>query len=117
MNNILYKIFHPIKNLYLRYRYGAGCCDIFNTDFYLATKILPVLKQFRKRVLSRPLDIDSIEDWETILDKMIFSFESIVNEDDFAIFGEKEITDRELFYKKRQEGLELFGKHFSDLWK
>lgn len=104
---------HWIKNLYQRYKYCAGCCDIFSLDYYLAKKILPTLKRFREEVGSYPCEFNSIEEWYAILDKMIWSFEFIVNGEDIPEWT----VEKDLEYGKRsQEGLELFGKYFRNLW-
>ncbi len=104
----LYGIFHPLKNLYLRYKNGAGCCDVWSLDYYLAKKILPALKEFKKRNYSYPSNLKT-EEWDEVLDKMIWSFDSYNNKDFKLEFDED-------WNKKRQEGFELFGKYFTSLW-
>ncbi len=103
------KFLHPLKNLWIRLRYGSGCCDVFNLDYHLAKIILPHLKEFRKNPFSYPAHFNSHEEWEEILDKMIWAFDDFVNGDDFP-------ADYEEQYRKQQEGFELFGKHFRSLW-
>ena len=99
----MYKIFHPIKNLYLRLTRGAGCCDVYNLDCYLVERILKPLKVFRAEVCSYPSNVESLREWKKILDQIIWSFENY----------EKDDVDNE----RLQEGLELFGKYFQSLWK
>jgi hypothetical protein len=97
---------HPINNYYKRLRYGTGCCDVCNLDYYLAKKILPALIFFKERVNSHPGEM-TFEEWKIILDKMIFSFTSKINGDStFDIEKNKEIN----------EGFEMFGKYYSHLW-
>ncbi len=97
---------HFIKNLYLRYRYGAGCCDVFNADYYLAKKILPVLKQFKKRNYGYPMNLTS-EEWDKILEEMIWSFQYLVD-------GEKDESPKN--WKRAERGYKLFGKWYRNLW-
>lgn len=104
---------HWIKNLYLRLRYGAGCCDVFNLDYYLAKKILGPLKVFRKELVSYPSGLSSSEEWEEILDKMIYSFEYIIKKDDLYL----SVKEERIEMKKADEGLKLFAKYYQDLWK
>ena len=100
---------HWIKNLYLKLRYGGGCCDIFSLDYYLAKKIVKPLKRFRDvGIDSYPVHMTAKE-WETVLDKMIWSFEFFLKDD----IDNETIKNCE----KQQEGFELFGKHFNSLWK
>lgn len=102
---------HWIKNLYQRWRYGAGCCDLHSLDYYLAKKILPTLKEFRKKIVSYPANMTA-EEWEAALDEMIWAFDYFVNGEDWNTIEEsKTLGDRE------QNGFELFGKHFRDLWR
>lgn len=102
---------HPLKNLYERFRYGAGCCDIFNLDYYLAKKILKPLKVFRQDVCSYPGNFNSIKEWEDILDEMIFAFDYTVNEDSYDFDNWREYDDRQ------SKGYKLFGEYYGHLWK
>ena len=103
---------HWIKNLYLRYKNGAGCCDIHNLDYFLAKRILPPLKAFRNRDIGEyPSCLNNVEEWKEILDKMIFSFDSIVREY-YSSSMEEQTKDN-----KVKEGLELFAKYFQSLWR
>ena len=106
--------FHWFKNVYRRIRYGAGCCDIFGLDYYLAKKIIKPLKEFR-RSLERngggyPSELNSMEEWLAILDKMIWSFEYLISGEEFYKENNNENN------KKEAEGFELFGKYFRSLW-
>ena len=107
---------HWVKNLYQRWWYGAGCCDIFNADYYLAKKIIKPLKRFRRNMGGYPGEFKTIEEWEKKVDEMIWAFEFLLN-------GEvtKKEDGTEEYYnqedcKKAQEGFELFGKYFRNLW-
>lgn len=97
---------HFIKNLYRRYKYGAGCCDRYNLDYYLATKILRPLKEFKKDCPSSPVDFATSQEWDEALDKMIFAFEKKIEGDIYDIETDAKI----------QEGFELFGKYYQALW-
>lgn len=77
--------------------------DIFSLYHTLALIILPALKKFRETGHGYPISLTSVE-WDDILDKMIYSFEVVV-EDDFASSN-----------TKVQEGLKLFGEWYQDLW-
>lgn len=103
---------HWIKNLYGRYRYGAGCCDVFNLDYYLAPKILKGLKEFRKSVASYPSNL-TCEEWESKLDDMIFAFQFLLDGEEYEDYkkdGKKKL-------RRQQKGFKLFGEYYRDLWK
>lgn len=133
--------------------------DVWNAEHSLALVILPVLKRFKEaKRYTTPVIGDTAcisidgetkeeeekrhKDWEDILDKMIWSFEQIVDdetEDQFwiqepdfsdcgnidemldkvnrrATGGRFDYTALEKHNEKIQEGLDLFGKHFRSLW-
>ena len=105
--------FHPIINWLRRRRDGAGCCDVFGADYYMAKKILPVLKTFRKQNnVSHPCDLDSIEDWHKEVDEMIWAFQWLIDGEDYEDYKK----DGEVMYERQQKGFELFGKRFRQLW-
>lgn len=76
----------------------------------LAKEILKYLIPFRKLKKHAYPGIDecnSLKDWNKALDKMIFSFKSIVKDD--LKYSLKN-------YDKITEGLNLFAKYFKALW-
>lgn len=92
------KLFRQLK------RDGIDESETWSLYWSLANYILPRLKIFRKTAMSYPLDLESHE-WDAVLDKMIYSFETIVaddrvNRDDARI----------------DEGIDLFCKYFRNLW-
>ena len=107
--------FHWIKNLYLRFRYGAGCCDIFSLDYYLAKKIIKPLKRFRlKNNMSYPFELESLENWHKTLDEMIWAFQYIIDNEPTQYYKNGKIDYRP--FKRQRKGLMLFSKYFRDLW-
>lgn len=125
--------------------------DTWSLDYSLALIIHPALVEFRKNLHGYPSGL-TMKRWEKILDKMIWAFANIVDEDaeDQFYSGEhdlvwtpvdknhKETTkDKAAFFrmdrgpkdtfkidmkglkkhnKKIQEGLDLFGKYYRNLW-
>ena len=98
---------HTLKNLYLRLRYGAGCCDIYSLYGFLSPRILKSLRRFRENVFSHPAYMTEKE-WNNALDEMIFAFEWYSQEDEPWDGGKND--------ERAQKGAELFGKHFRGLW-
>lgn len=133
--------------------------DTWNVDNTLSLIIEPMLKQFKATKGGHPCVGNDIpegcktcscqKDWDIILDKMIFAFESLNNDYEDQYYSGKidivwtpidakgnETPDGE--YRRMdkgpndthkfdvegwknheariQEGLELFGKHFRNLW-
>jgi hypothetical protein len=76
--------------------------------------ILPRLKRFKQLKAGHPYDITA-EEWDIILDKMIFAFESVIKEEDSKDYNEpiEQSIER---WAKIQEGFDLFGKWYLQLW-
>lgn len=82
--------------------------DTWGLDITIAEFVLPRLKLFRKVVDCFPCDLNTIEEWYDILDKMIESFRMISISPSYKTFEErKEVIE---------EGLDLFRKYYHDLW-
>lgn len=99
---------HWIRKIKFRIKNGLTCCDIYGYQWYLAKKIASDLKVYKKNNMAYPMGMKEGE-WDIVLDKMIYAFDLIVRE------GDGEDMD-DLHYKAMNEGTELFGKYFKDLW-
>ena len=101
-----------IKSLINKYKnrikYGFFDDETWNLDYTMAKFILPRLKRFRDITKCYPPELKSLDEWQKILDKMIWGFDSIVNGYDDFLNPEHN--------KKQQEGLDLFSKYFTALW-
>lgn len=108
--------------------------ELSNLDRTIAKFVLPRLKEFRKVENG----YEKFEDWEKILDKMIQSFELVLDDsapdfdvkasytikDGKKVIKDESSTDEAKAYidyfkekdKKIQEGLDLFAKYFQELW-
>lgn len=101
--------------------------DIWSLDHTLALIILPALKKFKENQMGHPCGLrpdptglpetgcgncGCEQEWNVILDKMLYSFEHIVD-DRIMVYSTEEYKESQ---KKIQEGLELFGKYFQSLW-
>ena len=83
---------------------------------YLTDIALPVLKWYRKNAHGVPGMVckdkepmeKSVERWNKILDKMIYAFQVIKDDENFI--EPKEVQ------KKVDEGLKLFAKYYQTLW-
>ena len=104
--------------------------DTWNMDETLAHIILPMLKQLKETKHGYPSDLTE-EKWDEILDKMIFSFQSKLEDwnDQFygpwiedkskSLGGHFEFIDYDSMkeYQERiDEGFRLFGAYYNSLW-
>ena len=122
------------KNRSIKYK------DIYSLDNTIARFVLPRLKFFKKNIIGYPPDI-TFEEWKSIIDKMILSFELILDTSE-PDFGERKYYtekindnisklvedpdstfDSEAYMKwckdkesKINEGLKLFAEYFQSLW-
>lgn len=112
MYYILY-IPRMIQALLQKLFWGYNYKDMWNLDHHFAIEINKRLKYFRKhRSGGHPIDTKNNTEWNYVIDKMILGFDNIINEwkVDFDIADDKQ------FYNEINEGLDLFRKHFRDLW-
>lgn len=145
--NIFYKIIDFFKYLPIEIKWfwqrgtrGYSDRDVWGIDDWFLNIIVPMLEQLKEVKHGYPSDLTS-EQWDEILDRMIFCFKeaneetcSMVNEYEtdfiFKIYGnlEKESKELENNYFKRAEEIEnyqlqmkeeafkLFSKYFHSLW-
>ncbi len=62
--------------------------------------------------MSYPHSFKNYEEWHKVLDKIIYSFDIIANGKEMYAKN----TNWQEQSSKLQEGLDLFAKHFRDLW-
>jgi len=105
----------PIRRIRLWFQFfrkGWDDSDTYGIDVTLAKIIIPRLKRFKELNNGFPCNLTE-KTWDEILDKMIFAFNKCAKQYDN---NEGESTwskeDKEII----EEGLELFGKYFQDLW-
>lgn len=93
--------------------------ETWSLNWTIAKFVYPRLKKFKKENIGFPHEFKTIDEWNEILDKMLFSFK-VLKEDcvgleiDFNDPNWKNEIDKT--NERIQEGLELFGKYFRDLW-
>lgn len=101
-----YRIPKYIKSLWFRLLNGFYPEEWFSFYYHNAKWALPRLKYLRKNLHGYPSTL-TCKEWEVILDKIIWAFEQILVEDAVGKIDN---------YEKVQEGLELFGKYYWNLW-
>lgn len=113
---------HFLKNLYQRYKNGAGCCDLWSADNYMAGKILPVLKAFRNQNNGEgpdfhPAYLSGLEEWNKILDEMIWGFERFqAGESPEEALDPDNMKLYEKMEKRESKAFKLFGEYFRYIW-
>ena len=88
---------------------GFDQTELWSLDVALAKHVLPRLAAFREQNGSCPFTF-TLEKWNSILDKMIFSFKFAAEERQFDL----QVSKRT--WIKVEQGLRLFSKHFFSLW-
>jgi len=89
-----------------RKKYPFEYLHIYGLYYTLSKYIYPRLEAFKDHTYSNPIGLGK-EKWVKILDKMIFAFKTLA--EDNIIIEDKE-------QKKIEEGLKLFSKYFRHLW-
>ena len=77
----------------------------------IAKFVLPRLQEFKYFHKSHPSNL-SLNEWFEIIDKMIKAFELVIEKEDNILNVKQAIQDDNGI----QIGLQLFIKHYADLW-
>ena len=91
---------------YQKQKRGFSDKDTWNLDVTFARFIVPRLIRFKEMNHGFPADLTD-DSWNSILDDMIYSFESITKE-----FDHNFVPDND----RIQKGLDLFAKYYRGLW-
>lgn len=84
--------------------------ELWNLDCTFIDWIIPRLKVFKKKTTGYPCDINSPEEWDEILDKIIKSFELYKDDSEFDLESIKK--NNEII----KEGFKLFAERIHNLW-
>jgi hypothetical protein len=90
---------------------GFSDSETWSLDSAIAEFIVPRLKRFKQLQNGFPMGLTE-QQWDVIVDKMIFAFEFHLMKDNWS--DNKAGFDAE--YEKYEEGLQLFTKWFGHLW-
>ena len=90
-------------------RQGLDETETWNLDVVIACFLVPRLKLFKRKTNCIP-EGHTEKKWQKTLDKMINAFEIIANREIYALI-EPARWEREV-----EAGLQLFVKHYHDLW-
>lgn len=86
--------------------YGVSDDETWGLYYGISEYTLPRLKRFKKVKTTHPAPLTA-EQWDSILDKMIRSFELILDID---------VVESEEISEEIEEGLDMFRKYFRYLW-
>jgi hypothetical protein len=133
---------HWTIKTYQRLRYGVSDSECWNLSNTITSFVLPRLKHFKKmKRYAYPPDITP-EQWEEIIDELIWTFEFMDNDgeelnpfpqvwkkdESLWEYCEREKTEEEKesmnkwqtkqneLHERKRRGLELFAKYYDALW-
>jgi hypothetical protein len=93
--------------------------ETWSLDITLAQYIIPRLKLYKKLNDVIPGRLESHDEWDKILDKMIYAFECMSDEScNYGVNTDLPnwIEEYDKRQKKVKEGLQLFADYFQALW-
>lgn len=110
--------YYPVLHFYQRRTRGFDDRDMLDLNYTMAKFILPRLKYHKEITCTWPGEchFKSNEEWHECLDKMIFAFEYIIESSETLKWCDVPCEEIVAVEKKMQEGLRLFGEHFTALW-
>lgn len=96
---------------YQKIKFGFSNKELWNLNYYISVFILPRLKAFKTKSSGYPGCLNSREEWNKILDDMIFAFE-------YQISDNFEYNDklRKIAEKRYKRGMKYFTQYFGALW-
>lgn len=124
ISDLFYKIKWGLQKIFR----GYSDIEIWNLDDTIIDFVLPRLKVFRKQTNGYPPNLGSFEEWEDILDKIIWAFEYYNQDSTYFDLKEKYgdektetgrfryLEEYEALEERAEEGFELFGKYFRNFW-
>lgn len=91
--------------------------ETWDLDVRISEYVIPRLKLYKKLTKCYPGigEANTPEKWDDLLDKMIWSFEQVIYENQYGIFEDRGEKEWKEINDKINEGLELFGKWFRHL--
>lgn len=123
---LIYKLQDTFRELKWKFQHlfrGWSDKEIWNLDNTIVEWLVPRLKEFKKITQGYPGNLESFEQWQQMLDEMIFGFEWKSNEwyaenvfNKSEIEKEIKMIEFEKLIKRAEEGRILFAKYFCGLW-
>ena len=131
---------YSVKCFGQRIKYGFPLYQSWDFKSWHSEIVVPRLKHLRNNLNGHPTNFESIEEWQDILDKMIWSFENIDKEPGLVypegydkrhlmhsengwtttIPIEQELKvsfdDAKKHNERVQHGINLFAEYYSNLW-
>lgn len=91
--------------------------ECWDLNVTLAKYILPRLQKYKEiNQYGYPIGLESLEEWHEIIDKMIYAFDLVVNDNCNSLKSENCIEVITKQKELQEEGLRLFAEYFNSLW-
>ena len=128
MRTLIYKIKDGLKHLKWKIQKifrGYSDIEMWNLDDTISKWIVPKLKEFKKITQGHPASLDTFEEWQDMLDEMIFGFEWPMNETNWYMenvfyladeIKSEKIKEFETLNDRAEKGRMLFAEYFNGLW-
>lgn len=103
-----------IKHFFQRLINGWSDDETWSLDITVSDYLVPRLKRLKELKHGHPSCFQTMEEWNEILDKMIYAFTECSNEFNREYPGT--VSKERARQRKIKIGLNLFAKHFQNLW-
>ena len=95
---------------------GWSECDSWNIDTWFMNVMLPMLTSYRKHHIGYPGFFHSVDEWNEVLDRMIYLLKEM-KKDDFTAGGINNIMEAYNYRNDcKNEFFALFSEYFYNLW-
>lgn len=111
LKKLPFKFTRWVRFFYQRRTRGFDDSETWALDTSLSRLIVPRLKRFKELLDGHPAEM-TFEEWNEILDEMIWSFDWFASEKRWDLTNEEEVVQ----LKRAEAGIQLFAKYFDSLW-
>ena len=126
LKHFIVNVLNHIKWFFQRIFRGYSDYDFWDFGEFACRKILPYLKKWvAMERHGYPEDVGSFEEWNKILDEIVWAVEETATQKDEDAVHEKyggfltdnrAYTELEAIWKRQERGMELFGKYIGAMW-
>ena len=97
---------------------GYADCDVWNTVSYLNKIIIPMLEHLRDHSGGYPAQLESPEEWSSLLNTMIEGFKASerISDCEYEGIGETWKAQIERDESIQKNGMKVFSEYYNGLW-
>jgi len=109
-----YDFMYQIKWMFQHIFRGYSDPSVWDADYHIAKYALPRIRKLKTYQHGFPPRLATRKEWKNILGEIVYALQYVCSDD--GICPRRPTKSRIAIEKRVQNGLELFGKYFRNLW-